>query len=310
MQAQIKPISSHFNYLNELYNPSFYGVDGQYKFALNYRNQWVKLEGSPNTLNFLSSFYLPRLSSGIGLSVSNDQIGAFKNTTLQLGYNYIIPIKDKLKIGIGLQAGFEFNKLDGSKLITPDGTYLGNANHNDNILSNQITKDFRPYLNTGISLSSKYLDVGIAYLNVIDNPTQLEGSTMNNNLRYKSVLQTVLKSKIKAGKHFEIEPALSLNTDFVNVQTDIFFMTTYNNFIGLGTNIRGLGKKSFESVAAMIKVNPIKSKSFGLIYSYDFVFRELGKINKGTHEMTLYFNMKSKSIPKKMPKYINNPRFL
>ncbi|HNG27090.1 MAG TPA: type IX secretion system membrane protein PorP/SprF, partial [Chitinophagales bacterium] len=48
--AQIKPISSHFNFLNELYNPAFYGIDEQYKFALNYRNQWARLDGAPSTI--------------------------------------------------------------------------------------------------------------------------------------------------------------------------------------------------------------------------------------------------------------------
>ena len=308
--AQIKPISSHFNFLNELYNPAFYGIDEQYKFALNYRNQWARLDGAPSTINFLSSFYLPKLKSGIGMNITNDQIGAFKNNQFQLGYNYIIPIKDKLKIGIGAQAGFEFSKLDGTKLITPNGDYSSGINHNDDYLNNQKIKSFRPFLNIGISMNTKYLDLGIAYLNSINNANSFDGILKELKPTYKSVLQTNLKSKIKTGENFSIEPALMINTDFVNIQTDFQLMFNYRSFVGLGTNIRGYNKNAFESVSSIIKISPLKNKMLGIIYSYDFTFKELGNVNKGSHEITLYYNMRSIGMKTKLPKFINNPRFL
>jgi type IX secretion system PorP/SprF family membrane protein len=309
-KAQIKPVSTHFNYLNELYNPAFYGIDEQYKFALNYRNQWAKLEGAPQTFNFLSSFYLPKINSGIGLNISNDRIGALRNTTLQLGYNYIINIKQKLKIGIGAQAGFEFSNLDASKLITPDGNYNGTINNNDDILANQRVKTFRPLLNIGVSFNTKYIDAGIAYLNAIDNPSKFDGNIKNLETTYRSVLQTNFRSDVKTGENFSLQPALIINTDFINIQTDRQLIATYKSMVGFGTNIRGYNKNAFESVSIIGKVNPFKNKMIGCIYSYDFVFKQLGSVNKGTHEITLYYNMKHKNITIRQPKFINNPRFL
>lgn len=308
--AQIKPISTQFNYLNELYNPAFYGIDHQYKFALNYRNQWARLNGAPGSVNFLSSFYLPRIKSGVGMSITNDNIGAFKNTNLQIGYNYILDIKQKVKIGIAAQAGFEFSNLDGSKLITPTGDYSGGINHNDDILSADKVKSFRPFLNIGVSLNTKYIDLGVSYLNTINNKATFDGVLEDLKPTYKSVLQTNLKSNIKTGRNFSLEPALMINTDFINVQTDIQLMLNYKNFIGLGTNIRGYNKNTFESVSTIIKISPMKNKMLGCIYSYDFTFNRLGEVNKGSHEITLYYNMKSVGVKVKKPKFINNPRFL
>lgn len=307
--AQIKPITTHYNYLKETYNPAFYGVEKQYKFATNYRAQWVKLNGAPQTFNILSSFHLPRVNSGVGLNVTYDRIGAFSTTTLQVGYNYLLSIKKKLIIGIGAQAGFEFTNLDGIKLITPDGNYNSGIEHNDDVLNQSIIKTFRPLMNVGISLNSKYLNVGIAYLNAINNNLKLDGQNANLSTKLGGVLQTNINSKIKLPKDLYLIPALNLQTDFVNLQTDIQLLVGYQYFGEIGLNVRGFNKQSFESVSPIIKLTPIKNVGFGIIYSYDINLNSLSVANRNTHEVTLFYQMPSKNTTK-LPKYTNNPRFL
>lgn len=307
--AQIKPISTHYNYLKEWHNPAFYGVDKQYKFAANYRTQWTKLSGAPQTINILSSFHFPKINSGVGINVSYDKVGALSITTLQTGYNYIIPIKNKLSIGIGAQVGFEFNNLDGSKLITPEGNYNSGINHNDDVLNQAIVKSFRPLMNFGISINSKYINAGIAYLNTINNRLKLDGQNTNLITKYGSVLQVNLNSNIKLPKDFVLIPAFIIQSDFVNVQTDAQLLLGYKYFGELGVNIRGHNKKSLESVSPIIKITPMKNIGLGFIYSYDVNLNGLSQVNKNTHEITIFYNMNSKNIFKQ-PKFINNPRFL
>jgi type IX secretion system PorP/SprF family membrane protein len=308
-KAQLKPISTHFSYLNELYNPAFYGIEEKYKFAANYRSQWVKLDGTPQTINALASFHLPSINSGIGINISNDRVGALNTTLIQAGYNYIIPIKQKIKIGIGVQAGFELTNLDGSKLTTPNGNYNSGINHNDDILNNATVKAFRPLLNVGVSLKSKYINVGIAYLNAINNKIKLNGNTTDLNTKYGSVLQTNLHLDLKINQNVSLQPAIMVNTDFINVQTDVQMLATYKSYLSLGANVRGYNKFSIESVSPIVKVNPIKKIDLGFIYSYDVNINTLKNVNKNTHEITIFYNMNSKNISKQ-PKFINNPRFL
>lgn len=309
LSAQIKPISTHFNYLKEWYNPAYYGIDKQYKFAANYRTQWAKLDGSPQTINILSSFHLPKIKSGIGLNITHDKIAALSSTTIQAGYSYIVPIKNKLSIGIAAQIGFELTNLDGSKLITPEGNYNSGNNHNDDVLNQSLVKTFRPLMNVGISLNSKYLHVGIAYLNTINNNINFDGQIRQLTTKYGSVLQTNIGSEIKLPKDINLIPAFILNTDFVNIQTDFQLLVGYKYFGEIGINVRGHSKKSFESVSPIVKLTPIKNIGLGFIYSYDINLNALSAVNNNTHEITIFYNMKSKNITKKL-KYINNPRFL
>jgi type IX secretion system PorP/SprF family membrane protein len=309
LNAQVKQISTHFNVLKEWYNPAFYGIEKQYKFVANYRTQWTKLDGVPQTINFLSSFALPKIKSGIGINITHDRIGAIQTTTLQAGYNYIIPIKDKLKIGIGAQAGFEFSNLDGSKLITPNGNYSSGINHNDDVINQATNKTFRPLLNVGISLNSKHINVGVAYLNAINNKLNFDGTVRSLSTQLGSVLQTSINSEIKLPKEFKLIPAIVINTDFVNVQTDVQILAGYKYFGALGVNVRGYNKKSIESVSPIIKITPIKNIGLGFIYSYDVNINALKIANSNTHEITIFYNMNSKNISKHL-KFINNPRFL
>jgi hypothetical protein len=47
---------------------------------------------------------LPQIHGGVGLAITNDRLGAFNNTSLNVGYAFIQDIKKKFKISIGINA--------------------------------------------------------------------------------------------------------------------------------------------------------------------------------------------------------------
>ena len=305
--AQIKPISTHYPFLRTLNNPAFYGLNDGIYAAANYRYQWTKIEGAPQTFNLLGDAYIPAAHGGVGFNLSNDRVGAYSHTYFNAGYNFILKIKDKFKIGIGVSAGADFAKLDGSKLITPDGNYNSGIDHQDDLLSSQIVKSIRPNLGVGVSFSWKYLDVGVAYTNLINAKDKFKGVAGELHSRYGSVLETYIGSKIKVGKDFSISPSLVLNTDFINLQTDITLMAGYKHYVALGINVRGYNKNTFEALSPILKIEPVKN--FGIIYSYDVSLNKLNPVNNGTHEITLSYYVPNNKIYKN-PKSINHPRFL
>jgi type IX secretion system PorP/SprF family membrane protein len=307
VSAQIKPISTHYNFLRGLNNPAFYGLKDGISVAANYRYQWTKIEGAPQTLNLVGDAYLPSAHGGIGFNVSNDRVGAYSHTYFNAGYNFVLKIKDKFKIGIGVSAGADFAKLDGSKLVTPDGDYSNNPDHQDDLLSAQMMKTIRPNIGLGVSFSWKYLDVGVAYTNVINAKDKFKGTAGDLRSKYGSVLETIIGSKIDVGEHFTVMPSICLNTDFINLQTDITFMAGYEHYVALGVNVRGYNKSAFEALSPVLKIEPVKH--FGIIYSYDVSLNKLNPVNNGTHEITLNYYVPNSKLYKN-PKSINHPRFL
>ena len=215
-------------------------------------------------------------------------------------------VKDKEYVNpdLGINAGATFSKLDGTRLITPQGT--GN-DLNDDDLSNQIQKSIRPNLSAGISFVHKYIETGIVYTNIINSKDKFKGEINTLNPKYGGVLQVYASSKVKIGDDFSVRPSLVLNTDFKEFQTDFSFMAGYKDYVSLGFNVRGYNKKSFESLSPIISVGPLKN--ICIIYSYDVSLNKLNTVNKGSHEITLNYFLPNKKLYK-TPKIINNPRFL
>ncbi len=302
--AQIQSISTHYMFIPQVTNPAFYGKNDGINFGANYRYQWAKLEGQPRTINIFADANLPQAHGGIGMNISNEMLGAYTNTSFNVGYAFIQDIKKKLKIAVALNAGATFSKLDGSKLITPQGT---GTNLNDDALSNQLQKSIRPNLSVGISFTHKYIEAGLVYSNLINAKDKFKGNSKNLKPKYGGVLQVYAGSKIKIGESFSVKPSVILNTDFKEFQTDFSFMVGYKDYVALGVNVRGYNKKSFESLSPIISIGPVKN--ICIIYSYDVSLTKLNSVNKGSHEITLTYFLPNNKIYKN-PKIINNPRFL
>lgn len=302
--AQMQPASSHYMFNPQIDNPAFYGSKDGINFGANYRHQWAQLEGQPQTVNIFTDAKINAIHGGLGLNISNDRLGAYNTTSFKLGYSFIQALGKNLKLSIGANIGATFSKLDGSKLITPEGNSGG---LNDNYLSSIIQKSTHPDLTVGIALTHKYITVGINYTNIINLPDKFKGTSQTLKPKYGSVFQTYISSIIPIAKDFTLRPSLLLSTDFKEFQTNLSIMAGYKNYIALGINARGYNKKSFESLSPMISVGPIKN--ICIVYSYDVSLNKLSLVNKGSHEITLNYFLPNKMIYKS-PKVINNPRFL
>jgi type IX secretion system PorP/SprF family membrane protein len=304
LHAQIQPATSQYMFHPQLSNPAFYGQQEGIRFAAVYRHQWAKLEGQPQTLHAAADAYLPAIKGAAGLVVANDRLGAYNNTTLQAGYTYIQDIRKKVKIGIGLNAGMVFSKLDGTQLITPQGDESG---LNDDALSNQLQKSIRPHFSVGVSVVHKWIEAGISYSNVLQSSDKLDGVNVSLRPVYGGVLQTYVSGKIKVSDDFTLKPSVLVYSDFKKVQTELSIMAGYKEYVYLGVNVRGYNKRSFESLSPIVAVMPVKNLS--IIYNYDVSLNNLNAVNKGTHEISLSYLLPNKKIYKS-PKIINNPRFL
>ena len=306
LNAQIQPISTHYMFNTTINNPAFYGSKDGINLGANNRYQWAKLDGQPRTLNAFADAAIPAIHGGVGFSIYNDRVGAYNITSVNAGYAYIQSIKNKIKISIGINAGVTISKLDGSKLITPQGN---DNSLNDDFLSSQLQRSLRPNLGFGIAVTHKFFEAGISYNNLIQAKDKFKGDVNTLKTVYGGVFQTYAAGKIKVGKkkNVNLKPALAITTDFKKIQTDISFMTGYKDYFAVGINARGYNKFSFESLSPIISVGPLKN--ICVIYSYDVSLTRLNNVNKGTHEVTLNYILPNNKIYKR-PKIINNPRFL
>jgi type IX secretion system PorP/SprF family membrane protein len=306
LNAQITPISSHYFRNMVAFNPAFAGQNENLNLIAGYRYQWAQLPGAPQNIYLNGDIYVPQVKGGIGLGIFSQKIGVQSLNKISLNYAFIQPIGN-VKLSVGLRGGMIFSKLDGSKLITPNGDYQNGTNHEDPILPNVITNSLRPDLGMGIAIKHENFNFGIAYNNIIDLSDKFKEGDATLLPNYESPLNVYGSLSFGIGKDFEILPSFAINTDFRNLQTEITAMTSWRKIIYFGFSARGYNKNTFESLIPVVGANVWKNIS--VFYSYDVNINGLNIGNNGSHEVSLGYSMPVKQLYKS-PKLINNPRFL
>ena len=98
-------------------NPAYAGSRGHLSIAALYRNQWVGLDGAPETQTL--NLHRPRGYRGVGLGISvvNDKIGPTSETYFDIDFSYTIQTSLDAKLSFGLKASahmldIRFSQLD------------------------------------------------------------------------------------------------------------------------------------------------------------------------------------------------------
>src|SRR6478609_1670113 len=88
--SQQRPVQSLYMFDPLLINPAYAGQQVQLSATTIYRNQWVNLDGAPKTLTATlhSGFYKQKM--GLGIILTNDQIGIHNDFSLYGVYSYKI----------------------------------------------------------------------------------------------------------------------------------------------------------------------------------------------------------------------------
>lgn len=148
LSGQLTPVSNQY-VLNPLtINPAYAGNRGALNIAAFYRQQWVGIAGSPETMTLAMDAPLLNAKIGLGLIVTNDKIGVTKETQFSTTYAYKISMGEGvLSFGLGaglittntawsdlvvLDPGDEYYLIDSRVFVVPDfsfGVYYSYQNY-------------------------------------------------------------------------------------------------------------------------------------------------------------------------------------
>ncbi len=291
-------------------NPAFAGLDNSLSATGVYRDQWVGLEGRPQTQNFNVHMPFYYLRGGIGLNIENDIAGAERNLKASATYAYHFPLKKFGVLSIAATAGVIQKRLDGNILRAPDGLYGLDPNvisHEDPELSEGIESAIAPNFASGIFLKGERFQLGVSATNIAESVisfTFSEGSEIKLSRTYFGFASY----DFEIGSSFNLMPSLLFKSDAIENQIEFSTILKYNDNIFLGASFRGYEKNSMDAIVALagLKLN----NHFTLSYSYDITLSGLNQVSKGSHEILVNYNL-NKPIGKGIPqKIIYNPRFL
>lgn len=253
-------------------NPAYAGSHDAISTSLLYRNQWVDVDGAPNTGAFTIHSPLGNDKLAVGLQVVRDQIGISKETVFNASLAYRVPITEKAKLSFGLSIGgnrldYNFNDLE-----------LGGTNDVFFDPSNNINES-RANVGAGVFYYSSKTFLGVSIPRLIENEFGSgEGVYTQRRLFY-----------VHGGHVFDLHPNLKFKPNILLKATANapLEMDINANFLFVDKVWAGVSWRSLESVDLIARLLVTEQLSLG--YSYDIITNDLRDQTKGSHEFMLNY---------------------
>jgi len=291
------PTFSQF-YANALYlSPSFAGATSQYRFSLNYRNQWPSVPGVFNTYCISFDKALSNFNSGIGVLATYDVAGSGNLSTTNIGllYSYDFNINKRWHIRPGVNFKFYYLGLDIGKLvfnsqITGSGT---SPSVTPPPFDNVADVDFA----TSALAYNERSWAGITLDHLLTPKTSFYGNdaTVPIKFNFYGGIQILKKTRLRQ----KIQDVLSIAVNFQKqgkfYQSDLG-LYYYKDPLIFGLWYRGIPFVTSQAGDAIIGLIGIKTSQLHIGYSYDFTISNLIGSTGGAHEISIVYEFNNLSI--------------
>ncbi|HLW31212.1 MAG TPA: type IX secretion system membrane protein PorP/SprF, partial [Aequorivita sp.] len=158
-EAQQDPQYTQYMYNMSVINPAYAGSKESLSITALYRNQWTGIDGNPRTLTFSAHSPLGK-NIGLGLSAIKDELGPVSETNIYADFSYTLQLSSKLRLALGLKAGFSFHKVGLLNLELQDPY--------DPFFSQDIDNSY-PNIGAGSFLYSENFYLGISVPNMLSS---------------------------------------------------------------------------------------------------------------------------------------------
>ena len=274
--AQENPQYSHFLFNKLAYNAGYTGGKEVMSIQALYRQQWQNIDGAPKTANLSIHSPFAGRRCGIGLMITQDQLGLLNNTMVDAFYSYRLKLSEITTLSFGLQARLEYSKFNWSKGKTTGGT--------DNLIPAENESSVRPNFGAGVYLKSGNFFFGLSI------PQFMESNLYRDNLDKIPSFSRLRTYYLMTGA----ELPLSKSIDFLPGMLFSYIPNApleaeWNvNLLFYKTFLVGLSYRMNDSVDGLIGLQLTKQLQLGL--SYDYSISELRNYNIGSFEAMLEYS--------------------
>lgn len=285
--AKAQQQSQYSQYLYNLLvvNPAYAGSKKALSANLYYRAQWLGFEGAPVTQNFSIHSPLQNKNIGLGLTLSNERIGARNITGGSFAYSYKIPL-GKGKLAFGLRTGlynyqYNWEKLEYKETGDP---VTGNFDNNKLV----FIADF------GLMFYNKNSFAGIE-ISQLNTPEVIANDYAESSLNRQ--ITAIAGKAFKISNDIAIKPSFLLRyAEGAPAQFDLNMGVLLHKKLWLSGSYR----YKFGYVAmAQVYITP----AFSLGYSYDIASNSLRANQAGSHEVFLGYDFSIFKSPIQSPRY-------
>ncbi len=289
------PTFSQF-YANPLYlSPSFAGATEEYRFGLNYRNQWPSIPKSVfHTYSISFDKAMPNFNSGIGVLATYDVAGSGNLSTTNIGllYSYDFSITREWHIRPGVNFKFYYLGLDIYKLLF--NSQLSGSGTTPSI----YPPPFETVADVDFAASAlAYNDriwAGFTLDHLLVPKTSFYGDDATVPIKFNLYggVQLYKTTRLRTKLREVLSVAVNFQTQAKFNQTDIG-LYYYRDPLVFGLWYRGIPFLTTQAGDAIIGLVGFKTSQVHIGYSYDFTISNLISSTGGAHEISMIYEFTS-----------------
>ena len=283
-------------------NPAYAGYKEEWFLQAGMRSQWTGWEGAPKTGTLSIDGVLDRVNkrNAVGLSLTNDRVGAQAATSIYANYALRLQLdrEDTQRISLGIAAGVTQYSLDGNKLRPNDV--------DDEYINKGKISNWAPDIRLGVYYYNPSWYAGVSVQDLFHGTDSGSDYRFNQNTT-KGLFRTISAYFI-TGALFELDkglhlrPSLLIKEDFRGpTSLDINAMFVFMNKFWIGGGYRSRAKlftriyddrspeklSSMNAMTGIVQVYATERLRIG--YSYDVMLNRMSGLQNGTHEITIGF---------------------
>lgn len=268
-------------------NPAYAGSSNLLNATLIHREQWVGMDGRPQSTTLNVHSPLSYENFGMGLSVVNDVVGPIQQTMFFVDASYTLRFQNhKGKLAFGLKGGLNMLNARTDELQTTQS--------DDPKLFQNIRNQINPNFGAGVYYHLPNLFVGLSTPRIIEHD---QGNTTGANQQRHYFLVAGGVFDLTKDQRWKLRPTTMLKlTQGAPIAMDLSAAAIYNSKLWLG-----LTHRFGDSFGAFVQYQITPQFKVGL--AYDQTTTDLAGFNKGTYEVLLSYDF----IFKK--EGIRSPRF-
>jgi type IX secretion system PorP/SprF family membrane protein len=279
-------------------NPAYAALPASGEVSLTYRNQWP---GIPATfVTYGASLIVPVriLSSGIGLSFTNDMQGSgvINQSAVSLLYGYLFNASGSWQIGAGLSASYVFKNFNADELIFRSDILNDLGYSYAPVIYENYSRNYPDFSVGLIARSDNDVSVGLS-VGHVTRPSYTFSEVEGNRLPIKYTAFASKRLSLSQGTLIGAEPA-------------VFFSTQQNNneliwgsrfFIAENFMLGGWMRQNLRfNMEALIISAGISWEKYNISYHYDVNLKKINFLSTkmAAHEVTFLYRFEYKDEQK------------
>jgi type IX secretion system PorP/SprF family membrane protein len=271
---------TQFNFNKFAINPGYAGSREVLSMTALYRHQWTGFEGAPRTISFSAHSPVADQRLALGLLVFSDRLGVSSQTALYFTAAYRLPLGGGV-LSTGIQGGF----LNYKNAVTE----LNPHDPGDGLLVNDISV-FAPNVGAGVYWSDERTFVGISVPHMVKNDLTPLGDLSDSKTAFLYRHFYVMGGHVVTlSDNVKMRPSVLFKWVSAE-QIDAPFDFDFNlSFLLMDKIWLGGAYRLNDSFDLNSEYQLTDQLMVG--YSYDFTLTDLSKVNSGSHEVMVRYEL-------------------